>query len=271
MDKSQYLDVFTANRAAILNAAELGLSPPVEGCPAWNVGVLVGHTGGVFTFWLKWIRERPEAPSQEARTELMVERNTRLPGYDTWAESGFKLEALPDGVVDFARSTGDELEARLRDLDPSEPVWTFFQGDQTADFIQRRIAQETTIHRWDAETAHGIGSFIPAQLASDGIDEFLFRLMPATWPEQAEDYARRANDERFKLAVAEDESENWMVDFVTPRPVIRRAGDDSADVTVRGTSSNLLLYIYGRLDPDALVVDGNQDLASRWGHLAGRF
>src|SRR5579859_3353729 len=82
--KAYYLDYFRRNRDAILQAAALGLDPPIKGCPGWDVAALTGHMGRVYTFWLKWVRERPRGHSKEAWAELLVDRDARLPGYVAW-------------------------------------------------------------------------------------------------------------------------------------------------------------------------------------------
>ena len=77
--KSYYLDHFRRNRSAILGAAALGFDPPIKGCPGWDVAALTAHMGRVYTFWLKWVRERPRGYSREAHQELLADRDARLP------------------------------------------------------------------------------------------------------------------------------------------------------------------------------------------------
>src|SRR5437879_1488727 len=79
--KAHYLDHFRRNRAAILDAAALGFDAPIKGCPGWDVSGLTAHMGRVYTFWLKWVRERPRAFSREAFKEIAADRDARLPGY----------------------------------------------------------------------------------------------------------------------------------------------------------------------------------------------
>ena len=56
--------------------------------------------------------------------------------------------------------------------DPATPVWTW-ATQKNIGFIQRRMCQETAVHRWDAEHAGGRDHSIEPGLAVDGIDEFL--------------------------------------------------------------------------------------------------
>ena len=70
------------------------------------------------------------------------------------------------------------LVAELSSVSPDTPVWTFSSSNRTASFWQRRRAQETAVHRYDAETAAGTPTPIDADLAVDGIDEFFTVFLP---------------------------------------------------------------------------------------------
>jgi uncharacterized protein (TIGR03083 family) len=264
--KAYYLDHFRRNRAAILAAAARGLDPPIKGCPGWDVAGLTAHMGRVYTFWLKWVRERPRGFSRDAFKEIAADRDARLPNYTAWDAAGFPKESRPDGIVPFARQAGDELDAALVDLHPEETVWTFVPSRQTGAFVFRRLAMETTIHRWDAEDAHGIAQPIDDTLARDGIDEILmmFREDPAY-----EDNKDRRHGQ--KILLREDPGPfRWLVSF--DQSGITTAPDDGpADVTIAGTASDLWLFIMGRRSPEEMHIEGDTALAASWGDLAGRF
>ncbi len=268
--KSYYLDRFRRNRAAIIEAAGLGFDPPIKGCPGWDVAGLTGHMGRVYTFWLKWVRERPRGFSREAMSEIAADRDARLPGYTAWDRAGFPKESRPDGIVPFARHAGDELDSALDDLQPEDTVWTFVPAHQTGAFVFRRLAMETTIHRWDAEDAHGIASGVPSGsddvLARDGIDEMLGMF--------GEDPGYQTNQDRRhgqKVLLHEDPGPGrWLVSF--DKSGIATSPDEGpADVTVTGTATDLWLYIMGRRSADEMHIEGDNDLAASWADLAGRF
>jgi uncharacterized protein (TIGR03083 family) len=264
--KAHYLDIFRRNRVAILAAAALGFDAPIRGCPGWDVAGLTGHMGRVYTFWLKWVRERPRAFSREAMSEIAADRDARLPGYTAWDRAGFPRDSRPEGIVPFARQGGDELDAALVDLQSEETVWTFVPPRQTAAIVFRRLAMETTIHRWDAEDAHGIAHPIDDDLARDGIDEMLmmFRDDPAY-----EDSKDRRHGQ--KILLREDPGRcRWLVSFdksgITSSPDAGPAG-----ATIAGTASDLWLYIMGRRRAEEMHIEGDRALATSWGDLAGRF
>ena len=263
--KAYYLNHFRQNRAAILEAAALGFDRPIKGCPGWDVAGLTAHMGRVYTFWSKWVRERPRGMGREAMNEIAADRDARLPGYTAWDRAGFPRESRPEGIIPFARTTGDELDAALIELEPEETVWTFIPPHQTGAFVFRRVAMETTIHRWDAEEAHGIAGPIDDTLARDGIDEMLkmFREDPAYEPSEG----RR---EATILLREEPGRGRWRVAFgksgITTSP-----DDGPADAVVAGSASDLWLYIMGRRAAGEMHVEGDGALAASWGDLAGRF
>jgi uncharacterized protein (TIGR03083 family) len=264
--KDYYLDIFRRNRAAILEAAALGFNAPIKGCPGWDVAGLTGHMGRVYTFWLKWVCERPRGFSREAMQEIAADRDARLPGYTAWDRAGFPIEARPDGIIGFAREAGDELDAALVQLQPEETVWTFVPPRQTGAFVFRRLAMETSIHRWDAEEAHGIARPFDDALARDGIDEML--MMFRDDPAYAENTDRRRGQ---TILLREDHGPGrWLVTFgdagVTTAPA-----EGPADATVAGSASDLWLFIMGRRTAEEMHVEGDKDLAASWGDLAGRF
>jgi uncharacterized protein (TIGR03083 family) len=279
--KAHYVDHFRRNRAAILEAAELGFDPPIRGCPGWDVAALTGHMGRVYTFWLKWVLERPRGLSQEAFKEIEADRDLRLPGYTAWDAAGFPKESRPDGIVPFARQAGDDLDSALTVLLPQETVWTFVPPRQTGAFVFRRLAMETTIHRWDAEDAHGFALPFDDSLARDGIDEMLmmFRDDPAYENNRdrrhgqkillRQDSAPADQGTGHPLAAAPPVY-RWLVSFdhagITTSPY-----EGPAAVTVAGSASDLWLFIMGRRSSGEMRIEGDKNLAASWGDLAGRF
>ena len=147
---------------------------------------------------------------------------------------------------DGARQLVDALAA----TDPATSVWTFSAADRTAGFWYRRRAQETAVHRYDAELAAGTPMPIDTELAVDGIDEFLFAFLPRLAANLGD-----LGDAKIHLHCTDAEGE-WLV---------ARAGDDvvvtrehaKGDVAARGTASDLLLFLWGRVPASALEVFGD--------------
>ncbi|HVB54169.1 MAG TPA: maleylpyruvate isomerase family mycothiol-dependent enzyme [Candidatus Acidoferrales bacterium] len=70
-----------------------------------------------------------------------------------------------------------DVHQRLLDLftnrGAEESSYTWWPADQTVGFWARRMAQETVIHRVDAELSSGQSSPVDPELAVDGVDEVL--------------------------------------------------------------------------------------------------
>jgi uncharacterized protein (TIGR03083 family) len=136
-------------------------------------------------------------------------------------------------------------------------VWTFSSTNRTASFWQRRRAQETSVHRYDAETAAGTPTPLDATLAVDGIDEYLTVFLP-----RLADNFGDVGDATVHVHCTDVEGE-WLI--------ARRDGEltvtaehAKGDVAVRGSASDLLLFLWGRVPADALEVFGDADLLARF-------
>ncbi len=124
----------------------LGL--PIPCCPGWDMAELVEHEGEMHHAICELIRRGAMDPDE---IDDPVVPATHLVD---WFEIGL----------------GD-LAGVLLESDPSQPVWSWSPQKNVA-FWQRRLAIETAIHRWDAESAVSNPAPIDAALAVDGIDEF---------------------------------------------------------------------------------------------------
>ncbi len=234
MDTNDFLAVLGRESAALrAGAVSAGLSAPVPSCPEWSVADLVWHVAEVCQFWGFIVATRAADPS--AYVEL-----------DRCADD--ELLALFDTNL-------ATLTAVLSTTPADATVWTW-AGDHTVGFVQRRIAHETAMHRWDAESAVGTQQAIEAMLASDGIDEFLEHVFAS------------------RVVIAEpvggsvhihcgDVPGEWTI-----RPV--SAGFDvtrehaKGDCALRGSASDLLLALWRRTGLDTIDVVGDQNLAQRF-------
>jgi predicted lipid carrier protein YhbT len=120
------------------------------------------------------------------------------------------------------------------------------------------MAHEVTIHRADAEAAAGVESHVePAEMASDGIDEFL-HLLPARTKD--ENYKTPSGSYHFHTTDVEGE---WLVNFHAQGVSVRRE-HAKADVAVRGPASALELFVYNRRGPEGLDVFGDETKLAGW-------
>lgn len=254
MDKHDYLRALHDNFGCIAEVAHRGLEPQVPACPAWNVGGLVGHLGTVYTAWNKRLRHQGEG-----EPAIEPEDFAGLPGFVDWNEANYAAHAAPEGVLEWTEHRFMTLAEALAAASPDQPVKTWFPPDQTAGFAQRRMAQETAMHRWDAQSAYGKADPIEAELAKDGIDEMLDVHLPMRreW-----ETPRASAGERYHLHSTDTPGE-WLV-FFAPEGVQVTREHAKGDVAIRGTASDLLLWLWGRIPGDTLDVIGDRALLDRW-------
>ena len=62
-----------------------------------------------------------------------------------------------DELAGVRTATAGRTADGARRADPRQPNWTW-SSDHTAGFVIRRMAQETAVHRWDADDAAGSAS-----------------------------------------------------------------------------------------------------------------
>jgi uncharacterized protein (TIGR03083 family) len=232
-----FLDALRRDAQGLADAAELaGLDTVVGACPGWDIADLVWHTGEVHWFWRIVVQRNVADPKEIAEDEL-----ARPPA---------------DDLLAWYRDNAERLHATLTATDPSTPVWTWAPQKDVA-FVRRRMAQETAVHRWDAEMAAGHAHAIEPELALDGIDEFL-RFMTA-WVRS--DAAPLGGSVHLDCT---DSDRGWVVSDPDPTgPVAFTPEHAAADVTVRGTASDLLLLLWRRVSLDRVEVLGDQPVLDR--------
>jgi uncharacterized protein (TIGR03083 family) len=202
---------------ALVDAARQDLARRVPFYPAWSVADLVAHTGGVHRWVLGIARSRAtERPAREPYEDRDPERLL------AWFEEGLAT-----------------LAGELGKAHPNEPVWSF-GADQTVGFWQRRMAHETAIHRWDAQSAFGDPGVIECRLAASGIPESLAihvvrPLRGSGVGGQGESVALRCDDapDRWAVVLLPDEV---RLEEVEGRP----------SATVGGLASDVWLFVTGR-------------------------
>lgn len=209
------------------------LDAPVTTCPGMSVRDLVAHTAAFSSWVAVLIRDGiPVAPSAG--------------------------DPSSDVVADHSAAIEDLLGA-MRSADPDDDGWSWGR-DQHKRFWYRRAAQELSVHHWDLLHAHGRQHTIPPAIAADGVDEFLFEFGPPNPFFQGAAQHFGGDGERFRYA-ATDLEHAWTV---TARPESFDPHDGEVDVEARGTASDLVLFMWGRVPPTALEVDGDISLLQRW-------
>jgi uncharacterized protein (TIGR03083 family) len=200
-----------AGFAAAADAADLDTEVP--SCPGWTVRRLVSHLARVHRSGMHGVLDGTvEPPALTARP--------------------------PDDarLLDWYRNGLDRLLDTLVEAEPHLP-----------DFWPRRLAHETTIHRFDAELAayERAGDFDPP-LAADGVGEVVESMLP---PRAAEEPLASVRGD--VLVDCTDTGDSWLVRLEPGRihterqPVPRRA-----DARIAGPAADLYLVLWGRLPLD---------------------
>ncbi|MEX2394152.1 MAG: maleylpyruvate isomerase family mycothiol-dependent enzyme, partial [Actinomycetota bacterium] len=225
-----YLEHLKRDGERITQIAPGHMDVPVPSCPGVNVDGLLVHTAGVGMYW----------------SECLVQ-NTGEPDID-WTV--FPTDPLEAHTKIHARLV-DEIGSR----DPDQPTITW-AGPTTVRFAYRRMAQEFAVHRWDFENALGTPLPIDPTLAADGVREFIEVFGPATGSEAEPggSVLFAGDGEIFGLEATDIP---WSLTFVARPDRFEQIDNAQSDVTARGTASDLLLFMWGRVKPDALDVGGD--------------
>jgi uncharacterized protein (TIGR03083 family) len=213
--RDRWVAALAREGAAFAEAARAAdLDADVPSCPGWTVRRLVSHLSRVHRSAITGVMDGTvEPPTLAARPP----DDPRLLG---WYEDG------------LAR-----LLTVLADAEPHLP-----------DFWPRRLAHETTIHRFDAElAAYARAGGFDAELAADGVGEVVESML-----------ALRAGEEPLASARGDvlvdctDTGDSWLVRLEPGRVVASRPETPPrrADARIAGPAADLYLVLWGRLPLD---------------------
>lgn len=213
------------------------LQTPLPHIDGWTVHSVLGHTGWICRYVNLCLDADPATPPNRASV----------------AES----PAGPD-VLDWFAEGRSLITARLETIDPAvvRPTWT---GPQPARWWMRRLANEASMHRWDAYAAIDSPDPIDSRLAADGVEEVL------------DVFARHrlrfddldAAGASMHLHATDIEGGEWTVYF-TDAGLDWEQAHAKGDVAARGPVSDLLLMLWSRIPPSRLQLFGDATLLERW-------
>lgn len=201
---------------AVFAAAATAADPDddVPTCPGWTVRRLVSHLARVH---------------RSATTGLL----------DGTVEPPALAARPPDDTRLLAWYT-DGLERLLQALDDAEP--------HLADFWPRRMAHETTVHRFDAElAAYARGGGFDPDLAADGVGEVVEHMLGLRAAE--EPLASARGD---VLVECTDTGDRWLVRLEPGTVGVERRDSRPrrTDARISGPAADLYLVLWGRLPLD---------------------
>jgi uncharacterized protein (TIGR03083 family) len=237
MENSRFLECLAADFTRLRAVVPGHLAAAVPTCPGWSVTDLARHVGAVYLHKTEAMRKGTEP--------------------DPWPPEGL-AEEDPLALLDRAYPG---LAAEFAARDAADPAWSWYPPDQSVGFWIRRMAQETVIHRIDAELGTGQPvTPIPADLATDGVDELLKVFLAysvATWGSYFTDILGSSPGWTYLLRA---DGTAWRVRTGPGQVTVEDAGGgDTADVTIAGPPGALLRWVWNRQgagEPDGVAVTG---------------
>lgn len=215
-------------------ADQAGLDAPVPGT-TWDVRSLVTHVGGIH----RWAAD-------------LVATQGRSP--DTAAGQAVGTGPGDEDLLDWFRHGHAALVRTLRSAPRDLECFTFLPAESALHFWARRQSHETAVHRADAQAAAGAVVPFVNDFAQDGIAEVLLGFA-CRKPKSA--------DVAMTIGLDAEDGASWRI-ALGDHPVAAEPGADVAgtDVTVRGRSSDLYLWLWNR--PCEATVDGDPAVAAQW-------
>jgi uncharacterized protein (TIGR03083 family) len=227
MDSTRFLDCLSADFARLRAVAPIDQTAPVPSCPGWTVADLTRHVGEVYLHKTLAIREGDE-PEPWPPPELAGED--------------------PLGLLDRAHAG---LLAEFAAHKPEDPAGSWYALDPTVGFWIRRMAQETVIHRIDAElgTRQPVAP-VPDDLAVDGIDELLKVFVAYSVGRWGDAFADILAGSPGRTFTVRTDGAAWLVRTGPGLfAVDDGAGDGAPDATVSGPPAAVLRWLWNREAP----------------------
>ncbi|OBG65884.1 maleylpyruvate isomerase family mycothiol-dependent enzyme [Mycobacterium sp. E3339] len=153
-----YAGVFLdENRAFSELFRDVDRSKPVPTCPGWSLDQLLRHVGRGDRWAAQIVRDRLE--------EFLDPRSVE----------GGKPPPDPADAISWLHGGAQRLVDAVELTGVETPVWTFL-GPRPANWWVRRRLHEVAVHRADAAIATGAEFTLAAEVAADGITEWLERV-----------------------------------------------------------------------------------------------
>jgi uncharacterized protein (TIGR03083 family) len=259
VDSADLLEAFHREAAALAAAAGRDLRAALPCCPGWTATDLLVHLATIYASITRNIREGQGEDIVHELDDLRLE-----PAYEEWLRRDRAAAHRPPDLDDWYGRCAGALEDAFREAGPDAVTWTWWEQNQTVGFWIRRMAHETVVHRWDVESAHGEGNPIDAPLAADGVEEALQIYQPRWCRGQS----RLAGRGETYLFAATDVDGAWLVRFpVEGGMEVDAAGGAGAEVRLRGSASDLLLFLWHRIPAERLEISGDAELLGRYFEL----
>ncbi|NUP24576.1 MAG: maleylpyruvate isomerase family mycothiol-dependent enzyme [Streptomyces sp.] len=237
METADFIRTLDREGALLATAAEkAGPDAEVPTCPGWQVRDLLRHTGMVHRWAAAFVAEKHTSYQADAG-------EPDLDGAEllTWFREGHR------NLVDTLAGAPADVQC-----------WHFLPAPSPLAFWARRQAHETTVHRFDAESARG-GDPTPIDpdFAADGVDELLraFHARPKS-------RVRSAEPRVLRVRATDTDGAVWTVRLSQEPPAAERDDAGGADCEITGPAGQLYLSLWNRLPFPQ--VTGDDSIAALW-------
>ncbi|MFJ3712142.1 MULTISPECIES: maleylpyruvate isomerase family mycothiol-dependent enzyme [unclassified Streptomyces] len=243
----------TAFRAAVASAPSLDVQVPT--CPEWTLFDLAQHIGEGRRDWAATVAAGP-APAKSA------------------AEGAPAAPREREALLAWLAESTEQLVDALREAGPDRGCWTWWETSQsphTSGAVARHQLQQFAVHTYDAQITVGAPQPLPAEVALDGVDEFLSTCVATTsaWPHKPAAIDFHASEGRsWRLLLSADGARTTRLPGPGTISATAAGQDpDAANASARGTASELVLILHDRIPFNALQLDGDRrlfDQLSAW-------
>lgn len=230
-----------------------GFDHDVPSCPGWDLGDLAWHLG---TVWNRW-------------GQIVAENVTTLEGVQALDTP---VRPIDDALlIDWIAAAHTAMFSALAGSTDDQRVWTWTGANRSTKWVERRMTQETAVHRWDAANAVGIPYEVPVAVAADGIDEYLmwFAGRRISDGALAVDGSVHLHCTDVDTGVSEgadarsDVGGEWLVSRLDTNGIAFTREHAKGDAAVRGRAHDLLMWLWRR-DAGPVEILGDAGVAERF-------
>jgi uncharacterized protein (TIGR03083 family) len=240
-----YPSIISDESARIVDAYERDRSAAVPWSDRWSVGTVARHVAGTHHVVAELVRGRPDG-------DFGLFATLETPAKDS-----------PEFVEWFRSGTASLLE-QFSNAPADDECWSWYAPGGRVGWWARRMAHEALVHRYDTDAALGREFLVAADVAADGIDEYLDVFVAA---------ARAANDAPAGPTVGfecTDRGDQWWLDLSQPGARVVSRDSRAAAVQVRGAAQQLQLGLWGRIpvaQTNGVDVSGETGWLDQWSTL----
>jgi uncharacterized protein (TIGR03083 family) len=225
----------------------------VPSCPAWNADQLAHHVAETYLH------------------KVVTVRQGKMP--TDWPPAG--LDPNPVSALDEAYAALIECFDEYR---PEDAAATWHVPDQSVGFWIRRMCHETVVHRVDAEMVAGLElAPIPADIALDGIDEFLTLNLAYYSTEVPQHFADLLESPDPRPVTVAAGGREWTLtakpegiavgEFLMPDESVYERNEAAR---ISGEPGDVLLWLWGRMDERVVHSIGDPALVGQFSELRSR-